>query len=180
MSGTTPSRGQLRDMGTTLVLAAVAIGLGATLVMDIWALLLNRVFGIVSANYCLVGRWFCHMPRGVFTHANIANSSKVSVECAVGWISHYAIGSLYAVLLVALVSGTWLMRPTLLPALLFGVATVLVPFLIMHPSFGLGVAAARTPNPGRARLKSLMAHTVFGLGLYLCALTLSRVLPIDA
>lgn len=167
-------------MGTTLVLAAVAIGLGATLVMDIWALLLNRVFGIVSANYCLVGRWFCHMPRGVFTHANIANSSKVSVECAVGWISHYAIGSLYAVLLVALVSGTWLMRPTLLPALLFGVGTVLVPFLIMHPSFGLGVAAARTPNPGRARLKSLMAHTVFGLGLYLCALALSRVLPIDA
>lgn len=167
-------------METTYGLAAVAIGLGATLLMDLWALLLNRAFGITAANYCLVGRWFCHMPRGIFTHANIANSSKISLECAVGWISHYAIGSLYAVLLVALVSGTWLVRPTLLPALLFGLGTVCVPFLIMHPSFGLGVAASRTPNPGRARLKSLMAHTVFGAGLYLCAVALSRVLPVDA
>jgi cytochrome b561 len=149
--------------------------------MDLWALFLNRAFGVTLANYCLVGRWVCHMPLGVFTHASIADASKRPLECAVGWISHYAVGSLYAVLLVALVSGRWLIRPTPMPALLFGLGTVLVPFLIMHPSFGLGVAASRTPGPARARLKSLMAHAAFGLGLYLSAVVLSnQVRPADA
>ena len=145
--------------------------------MDLWALFLERAFGIASANYCLVGRWVCYMPQGIFTHASIANSLKRPHECAVGWISHYAIGSFYAVVLASILSGSWLTRPTLLPAILFGIGTVLVPFLIMHPSFGLGVAASKTPNPGQARLKSLMAHTVFGLGLYVCAVAFSFVLP---
>jgi len=36
-------------------------------------------------------------------------------------------------------------------------------------------AAAKTPNPAQARLKSLLAHTVFGVGLYVSALGSSRV-----
>jgi hypothetical protein len=162
---------------TTYGLTVILVGLGATLFMDLWALLVKRAFGIAPANYCLVGRWVCHMPRGTFTHASIADASKDHFECAVGWISHYAIGGVYALVLVALVSDSWLTHPTLLPALLFGVATVFVPFLIMHPSFGFGVAASRTPNPTQARLKSLMAHTAFGVGLYVCALASSRLLP---
>jgi hypothetical protein len=98
----------------------------------------------------------------------------------VGWIAHYVIGAVYALMLVALVSGSWLARPTLLPALLFGVCTVLVPFLIMQPSFGLGVAGSKTPNPAQARLRSLMAHTTFGVGLYVCAVGVSHVLPVHA
>jgi len=165
------------DIEAAYALRAIAVGLGATLFMDLWALLLNRAFGVTSANYCLVGRWFCHMPQGVFAHANIASASKIPLECAVGWISHYAVGTLYALALVALVSGSWLMQPTFLPALLFGVGTVIVPFLIMQPSFGLGVAASKTPNPTQARLRSLMAHTAFGVGLYASAVGLSHVLP---
>jgi cytochrome b561 len=148
--------------------------------MDLWALLLKRACSIPLPSYCLVGRWFCHMPQGTFMHASIANASQKPLECAVGWISHYVIGAIYALMLVTLVSGSWLTRPTLLPALLFGVGTLFVPFLIMHPSFGLGVAASRTPNPTQARLRSLMAHTAFGVGLYVCAVAVSRVLPVHA
>ena len=68
-------------------LSAVAVGLGATLFMDLWALFLKRVFGIASADYCLVGRWFCHMPEGTFMHASIANASQKRFECTVGWIA---------------------------------------------------------------------------------------------
>nr|AIA10833.1 protein of unknown function (DUF2938) [uncultured bacterium] len=148
--------------------------------MDLWALLLKRTFGIPSANYCLVGRWFSHMPEGTFTHASIASASHKRFECTVGWIVHYVIGALYAVVLVTLVSGNWLAQPTLLPALLFGVGTVLVPFLVMQPSFGLGIAASRTPNPTQARLRSLMAHTAFGVGLYVCAVGVSYLVPVHA
>ena len=148
--------------------------------MDLWALFVKHAFSIDLPNYCLVGRWFCHMPEGTFAHASIAKASPKPLECVVGWISHYAIAAMDGLLLVLLVSSTWLTRPTLLPALLVGIGTVVVPFLIMHPSFGLGVAASRAPNPTQARLKSLMAHTFFGFGLYVCAVAVSRVLPVHA
>ena len=151
------------------VLAAIAIGLGATLLMDLWNLFLKRAFGIPSLDYCLLGRWLRHMPGGTFRHARIAAASPKRFECAVGWIAHYSIGVAFALVFV-LASGQWLARPTLLPALLYGIGTVVFPFFILQPSLGLGVAASKTPNPARARLKSLVTHTVFGVGLYFCAL----------
>jgi len=168
-------------MGTeaaTYLLGAVAVGVGATLFMDLWALFLNRAFGTPAPNYCLVGRWFCHMPEGTFTHPSIASASRKRFECAVGWVAHYLIGAVYALMLIAIVSGRWLVQPTLLPALLFGVGTVLVPFLVMQPSFGLGIAASRAPYPTQARLRSLMAHSSFGVGLYVCALAVRHVVPV--
>jgi len=159
-------------------LGAVAVGLGATLFMDVWALFLKRMFSIPSANYCLVGRWLRHMPEGTIVHASIAAAPQKRYECTVGWIAHYIIGTVYALALVAFVSSSWLARPTLLPALLFGICSVLVPYLIMQPSFGLGIAASRTPSPTQARLRSLVAHTAFGVGLYVCAVGVSIVLPV--
>jgi len=148
--------------------------------MDLCALLLKRILRIPLPNYCLVGRWFCHMPEGTFAHASIATAPQKGPECTVGWIAHYVIGVVYALMLVALVPGNWLAQPTLLPALLFGVGTVLVPYLLMQPSFGLGIAASRAPNPTQARLRSLMAHTTFGLGLYVCAVGVSYALRVPA
>ena len=164
----------------TYFLGAIAVGLGATLFMDVVALLLKRAFSIPLANYCLVGRWLRYMPEGTFVHASIAAASQKRSECAVGWIAHYVIGTVYALVLVALVSGSWLARPTLLPAMLFGIGSVLVPYLIMQPSFGLGIAASRTSQPTQARLRRLMAHTAFGVGLYVCAVGVSYVLRVHA
>ena len=162
----------------TYFVGAVVVGLGATLFMDVWALFLKRAFSIPSANYCLVGRWLCHMPEGTFMHASIAAAPQKRSECTVGWIAHYVIGTAYALVLVAFVSGSWLAQPTLLPAMIFGIGSVLVPYLIMQPSFGLGIAASRTPQPTQARLRSLMAHTTFGVGLYVCAVGVSYVLRV--
>ena len=159
---------------------AVAIGIGATLVMDLWNLFLKRAFSIPSLNYCLLGRWVRHMPGGTLRHASIAAAPQKPLECTVGWIVHYTIGVMFALVFVVIASGDWLARPTVLPALLFGIGTVVFPFFIMQPSFGLGIAASRTPNPTQARLKSLVTHTVFGVGLYVCALGVSYVLRVHA
>ena len=162
------------------IVGAIAIGIGATLVMDLWNLFLKRTFGIPSLNYCLLGRWLRHMPGGTFRHANITAALQKPFECTVGWIAHYTIGVVFALVFVVLASGDWLARPSLLLALLYGVGTVVFPFFIMQPSFGLGIAASRTPKPMQARLKSLVTHTVFGVGLYLCARGASYVLPVHA
>ncbi len=157
------------------VLGAVAIGAGACLLMDAWNLFLKRAFRIPSLSYCLLGRWLLHMPLGTFSHASIAAATPRRLECAAGWVAHYTIGIALALGFLALVPGDWLSRPTVLPALLYGVVTVVFPLFVLQPSLGLGVASSRTPAPARARLKSLATHAVFGVGLYLSAVALSRL-----
>ena len=153
---------------------AIAVGIGATMLMDVWNQFLKRAFNIPSLNYCLLGRWIRHMPT--IRHTSIAAAQQKPFECAVGWIAHYSIGIAFAVVFVLFLSRDWIVRPTVLPALLYGIATVVFPFFIMQPSLGLGIASWRTPNPTQARLKSLATHTVFGLGLYLCALGVANIL----
>jgi hypothetical protein len=156
------------------------MGLGATLVMDLWNLFLKRTLGIPSLNYCLLGRWVRHMQWGTLRHQSITAAAPKPFECTVGWISHYTIGVVFALVFVVFSSGDWLARPTVLPALLYGMGTVVFPLFIMQPSFGLGIAASRTPNPTQVRLKSLVTHTVFGVGLYVCALGVSYLLRVRA
>src|SRR5436190_12824274 len=168
------------NVEATNILAAIAIGMGATLAIDLWNLFLKRTFSIPSLSYCLLGRWLRHMLEGTFRHASITTAPWRPLECTVGWIAHYSIGIVFALVFILLTSGDWLARPTVLPALLYGIGTVVFPFFILQPSFGLGIAASRTPDPTQARLKSLATHLVFGLGLYVCALGVSYVLRVHA
>jgi hypothetical protein len=162
-------------MAIEYLLKAVIIGVGATLLMDLWNLFLKRAFGIPSLNYCFLGRWVLHIPGGTFRHSSIANAAPWSFECQVGWLTHYTIGASLAIVFVAIVSIDWVARPTLPPALVYGIATVVFPFFVLQPSLGLGIASAKTANPAKARLKSLATHFVFGVGMYLTALAMARV-----
>jgi hypothetical protein len=155
--------------------ATVLVGLGATFVMDLWTMILNRAFAVPLPNYCFVGRWLRHMIKGTFTHSSIAAATQQPAECPIGWIAHYTVGILFALAFVAVATPQWLKSPSFLPALIFGVVTVAVPYFIMQPVFGLGLAAAKAPNPTQARLRSLMNHVVFGIGLYLSAMALSSI-----
>ncbi|HIE4561991.1 TPA: DUF2938 domain-containing protein [Stenotrophomonas maltophilia] len=159
----------------TWVVDAVLIGVGATAVMDLWALLQRRLLGIPSLDFAMVGRWLGHLPRGRFRHDGIGRSAVVGGERALGWTAHYLIGVIFAGLLLAVVGADWLRAPTVLPALLFGILSVAAPFFILQPCMGAGIAASKTPAPGKARLRSLVAHSVFGLGLYLAAALLAAV-----
>jgi hypothetical protein len=96
-------------------------------------------------------------------------------ESAIGWTAHYLIGIAFAAILLASFGLDWARHPTIWPALVVGIGTVAAPFLIMQPGMGTGIAASRTPNPSAARLRSLVAHAVFGIGLYVTALSLSLI-----
>ncbi len=145
----------------------IFIGIGATLTFDLWGLFLKHTFKIAPSNFCLVGRWVLYMPDGIFRHSNIGSAPQKSAECTLGWIAHYMIGIAFSTAFIALVGNRWFEHPTLISALIFGLITVSAPFLIMQPAFGLGVAASKTAKPSQARLRSLMNHAVFGLGLYI-------------
>jgi hypothetical protein len=150
-------------------ISAIVLGLGATLTFDLWGLFLRQAFKITPSNICLVGRWIRYMPEGTFRHANIAASPRKRAECAVGWIAHYLIGISFATVFVALAGEGWLQHPAVTPAIMFGVVTVVAPFFLMQPLFGLGWASSRAPNPALARVRTLTNHAAYGLGLYVFA-----------
>jgi Protein of unknown function (DUF2938) len=161
--------------GAEFVVRATLIGIGVTVVLDLWTALLKRLFGVPSSNWGMVGRWFGHLPRGRFAHDNIAAAPPVRGELIIGWGAHYAIGIVFAALLLAIRGLDWARHPTLLPALIVGLLTLVAPFFMMQPGIGAGIAASRTPNPNAARLRSILAHTVFGVGLYGSALLSARL-----
>lgn len=149
----------------------ILIGLGATVVFDLWLALLKRM-GVKTMNMAFVGRWAGHLLQGRFTHASIAAAPAVAGEAALGWAVHYATGVAFAAALVAVAGNGWLLQPTLAPALAVGIATVGAPLFVMQPAMGLGFAASKTPAPVKNCLRSLANHMVFGAGLYLAALVL--------
>lgn len=155
------------------LISAVLIGAGATAVMDLWTVVRQRWLGVPAFDYALVGRWLVHMTRGRFRHERIAAAAPVPGERAIGWTAHYLIGMAFAAGLLAIAGTQWSRTPTLVPALLAGVGSVVAPFFLMQPGMGAGIAASRTPRPNAARIQSVVTHTIFGLGLYAAGLMTS-------
>lgn len=160
-----------------LAVRAALIGVLATLLMDLWGILREPLFGFPRSNYRLIGRWFAHMLRAQFIHRSIAASPPRPGEHAIGWLAHYSIGVLFAALLVWCGGTDWLKRPTPGLAMSVGLATLAAPLFLMQPAMGAGFAASRTPRPWAARLQSAITHAVYGLGLYLAAWLLARLAP---
>lgn len=140
------------------------VGVGATAIMDAWAIAQKRLFAVPSLDYRMVGRWIGHFPQGRFRHDGIGKATPVPGEAAIGWAAHYIIGISFAGLLLAAWPG-WLDNPSPAPALIVGIGSVAAPFLIMQPGLGAGIAASRTPKPWISRLRSLIAHGAFAVGL---------------
>lgn len=141
--------------------------LGAVL-MDITESRAARL-GITSGvSVALVGRWFLGLLRGQFVHSNILDSTPLRGETPAGWAFHFLIGGGGVALLYPL----FLQWTGLLPhanhlvgGLLFGLATSLLPWFILLPSFGWGLCGRRGPAGTNALLASTVSHLPYGLGV---------------
>ncbi|WCN12314.1 DUF2938 family protein [Marinomonas mediterranea] len=156
----------MNDLFTT-----VFIGLIATIVMDIWGIIRQRLLSI-PLNYDFVGRWVAYFPRGKFRHSSISSSPRVRHERIIGWLTHYLTGVLFALFFIGACGTQWLDTPSLMPAMIVGGTTVAFPFLIMQPALGMGIAASQTPYPLFARIQSIVMHLIFGVGLFVGGLIL--------
>lgn len=159
------------------ILVAVCAGIGATLLTDLWNLFLKRIFNIQSLNFCFLGRWIMYMADGTFRHQNIRTTPPKSFECLIGWLAHYSIGIGLSILFILLARVEWLNQPILLPALVYGICTVVFPLFVLQPALGLGLASSKVSSPAQARMKSFMTHIVFGVGIWLSALVLKYAFP---
>lgn len=152
----------------------ILVGTLATILLDLWILLLKRL-KVPTLDMALLGRWIGHLMQVRPTRGPIAGATPVRGESGIGWVAHYAIGIVFAFLFVGVIGDEWTRQPTLVPALLFGIATVAAPLFILQPAMGAGIASSRTRTPLRNVAKSVVNHAVFGGGLFAAAIFIQPI-----
>ncbi len=156
----------MTSMNLPLAITSLSTGIIATVILDLWALTLNRLFGLPVTNWGRVGRWVAGLLPGSYRQDTISAPPAMACDQVIGWSTHYLVGITYAA--IYLVGLNLLSRtPDPTSALLFGIATVLAPWLILQPGLGLGYFGSRTPKPKLTRTLNLVSHSVFGFGLFI-------------
>ena len=53
------------------------MGVTATVAMDLWVAFLKYGLKLPVTDWAMVGRWFGHLPKGVFLHRPISASAPI-------------------------------------------------------------------------------------------------------
>ena len=153
-----------------LIWRGAVIGIGATALMDLWAVFLWKAFSQGAPNWGPPGRWIWHLQSGRIFHDDIMTAAPYRHEHALGWFFHYAVGAVYGMVLGLWGGMAWFAAPTFLPAFIWSIVTVAAGWFLLQPGLGIGWAASKTPAPNKVRALNLAGHTVFALGLWGTAL----------
>jgi Protein of unknown function (DUF2938) len=157
------------------LIRSIIMGVAATALLDIWALLLKAVFGFATPNWAMSGRWFGHVLKGHFKHESIADAPAFENELAMGWIGHYVIGILFAAATLLIGGAAWVKLPTWPIPIAIGLITVGCGWFIMQPGMGNGMAASKRPDASRIRILNILGHIIFGLGLLVSAILIRGI-----
>lgn len=161
-------------MNPQILVRSVAIGIFATMMMDLVAVvgfkagLAGR--GPRRQGLEFIGRWIGYLLRGKVRHEDILLTPPLPGERSLGLITHYmtgiALGFAYIGLLKAAAT-----IPSLWSGLAFGTFTVVLPWFLYFPAIGAGIMGrVGSPRLDMART-SLLTHAVYGLGLTIGART---------
>jgi len=149
-------------------LEMILMGIWATLVMDILAIILSKSHIIrPRIGPEIVGRWTLYMLKGKFAHNDINKTPVLKNEIIASWISHYLIGIALTGIYLFLGLNYPLLLDSYWAALIFGILTVLLPWLWLFPSIGIGIMASKMPEKSPYLFTSFINHTDFGLGMAL-------------
>ena len=147
-------------------LEMILMGIWSTLVMDILAIIFSKLKVIrPKIGPEIIGRWSLYMLKGKFVHRDINKTPPMPNEILTSWISHYLIGIVLA--------GVYLLIEKVYPiiadqfwiAIIFGILTIVRPWLWLFQSIGIGFMASKIPKKSPYIIPSLVNHTDFGLGL---------------
>lgn len=152
-----------------LWLWAVVGGLAGTVLMDLIAIAAEKL-KITSGGRCggpqVIGRLVIGMFEGRFVHKNIIDSNPVKNEASAGWIFHYLTGGIlaltYPLFFLAL---NHMPQDHLISSVVWGLATSLLPWLILYPGYGWGLFGLRAPKNASPLIATPVAHMLYGLGL---------------
>ena len=156
-------------MSTWHVDTIIILGLCSTLLLDVIQYLRHRLWQHGWLDYAVLAQALWQHWQNYSRTGHVHTRLPMAWARLLGWLLHYVIG--VALVWLAMQINVLRGAQTLgLPfCLMFGSATVLLPFFIMQPLLGMGIAARNTATPWSNRGKSLIAHGLFGLSVYVAA-----------
>jgi hypothetical protein len=116
----------------------------------------------------VIGRWAAGFASCRWRHDDIMAEPPARGELALGIATHYATG-------IALTEGFLILprrrggQPSFLAAMGYGIATAVLPLLILFPSLGYGWFGRRSGEAARLTRTMLVGHAAFGIGIALWA-----------
>jgi hypothetical protein len=149
-----------------IVVESILMGILATFFMDVLAGYLvkrNLIYSFVMPED--IGRWFLYIFRGKFIHEDINKTPALNNEKLWYIMSHYLIGIVLAGIYLFLEMNVPMVQDQIWMSLIFGIATVFLPWFWLLPSIGLGFMASKSPNRSLVIRTNLVNHTNFGVGL---------------
>ena len=149
----------------------------ATVTMDVAmvlaALLAPGAFASEKNSPEVIGRWAAGLCHGCGRHQDISAETPVRGELWIGLAAHYVTGITLTMVFVeaAQRSGR---RPGFADAATYGLATAVLPLLLMYPSMGYGWFGLRSGDARRVVCSMLLGHAAFGAGIGLWTATRRR------
>ena len=149
------------------LIEGVIAGLIATLFFDLYQNLLLYAYNINKSKWNLVGRYFATLKINSIHRNNISDEEEVDYELIFGYFIHYLIGSFFGIIYVS-VNLLFYDHPSIFLALFVGLITVLGGWCFMMPYvFNIGYFASKIVDPSKLLVQNLIAHFIFGVGLYI-------------
>src|SRR5205823_2078261 len=130
-------------MESRVFIVGLIVGVLATVTMDVVAVIALPL-GIADRGRRrtgpdLIGRWIGYLLRGKVRHTDILQTPLLRGELALGLAAHYLIGIVLTLVYLGLLVVAHA-TPTTLNAILFGTAITVLPWFLMFPSPGDGLA----------------------------------------
>ncbi len=154
-------------MTALTLLHAVLVGVVATLALDVVA-----GAGVASGAFRIprFGRWGLYALRGTFRHADIERASPLKGENALTLPLHYVAGIVLVVPYLLLLDTFSWGTGNLVLAAAYGLATSLIPLLLMLPSMGYGLLGLRHGRDTFWLREIVCMHLGYGVGIGIGAL----------
>ena len=150
-----------------ILLQGIISGLFATIIFDLYQSSLKYAYDIEKPKWNLLGRYFLGYKESKFIRKNLIDDEELDNELFWGYFFHYLIGILYGIVFVIL---NFLLfdYPSILLAYIFGFSTVLGAWCFLMPfAYNLGFFASKSEERVNLLLQNLIAHFVFGTGLFI-------------
>ena len=143
-------------------------GIIATLIFDLFQISLSYAYNINKSKWNLIGRYFIGLIKNnKFFVDNIEEEEIIDNELLIGYLVHYAIGSIFGLFYVS-INLIFYSEPSLILALIIGIITVLGGWCIIMPyTYNIGFFASKKEEQFQILVQNLIAHFIFGIGLYI-------------
>ncbi len=158
-----------------IILFCLIVGVGSTIALDVWGVLVKTITKIPPTDWGIVGRWLIVITSVNFVLDQSKKNAPSLIEKATGWVFHYLVGIAYAALILLIYGVGFIENPTVMPTVIVGVIlSTLAGLGILMPGLGGGFFARLIPNKFQTYAYIIVAHIIFAIAQFGFAVWFSR------